>query len=305
MNDDDIDLHAARWHAAMDGDAMDWDGFTAWLEADPRHRAAYDGIALLDDAIVQDRDEIAALLPSPTPAPAPAPRWKRWAAGGGAIAAGVALMLAWPHPAPDRQWQTAARIGTIALADGTRVTMAPHSRLTARGGRTADLALAGAAYFDVPHRAGRTLTIEAGGYRVSDIGTRFTVNADRAAFRIAVAEGSLAVTAPTLAAPVALAAGHGLVARDGMVEAIAVDPAAVASWRTGLLVYRDTPLALVAADIGRYAGAVVTVDPRLADRRFSGALTIGDGTTLARTVAAIMAVDLHRDGAGLRLRPRP
>ena len=57
MNED-IHEEAARWFAAQDADDMDWDGFTAWLEADPRHRQAFDAVALLDDRISTQRDAI-------------------------------------------------------------------------------------------------------------------------------------------------------------------------------------------------------------------------------------------------------
>ena len=41
----DIDEAAARWHLAQADDDMDWSAFTEWLEADPRHRDAYDAMA--------------------------------------------------------------------------------------------------------------------------------------------------------------------------------------------------------------------------------------------------------------------
>ena len=46
----------------------------------------------------------------------------------------------------------------------------------------------------------------------------------------------------------------------------------VAGWRDGRLVFRNEPLSLVAQQIGRHAGVTVTVDPVIADRRFSGVL---------------------------------
>ena len=38
---DIIAQEAAAWHAASFDDDMDWDGFTAWLEADPRIEAVH------------------------------------------------------------------------------------------------------------------------------------------------------------------------------------------------------------------------------------------------------------------------
>ena len=56
---DRIIEQAAAWHVASSDDAIDWDGFTAWLEADPRHRTAYDEIALTDAVVLDHRDILA------------------------------------------------------------------------------------------------------------------------------------------------------------------------------------------------------------------------------------------------------
>ena len=164
--------------------------------------------------------------------------------------------------------------------------------------------MVGAAYFDVPHRDDRTLTITAGEYSVRDIGTRFEVSTQPQGTRIAVADGILTVSSDRLTTPVALRAGQALVAAGRTTALSRSDPAAVGSWRRGQLVYDRVPLALVAADLGRYGGRQVTVDPRIADLRFSGALAIGDGTKLANSVAAILGIAARSDGVGLRLEPR-
>lgn len=280
---------------------MDWDGFTDWLEADPRHRAALDALVVIDDAVTTRRDEIARQLPAPLAAPTRR-RWPIVISGG--LAAALALAIGWPAARPDRVWRATERAQTIALDGGIRAVLAPHSRLVAAGGDDTRLALAGAAYFDVPHRDGRTLAITAGAYTVRDIGTRFEIVADRHATKVAVAEGRLSVTADTLERPVALAAGKVMLASDDGVTLARQPAAAVASWRSGRLVYDAAPLALVAADIGRYAGRRVTLDPRIAGRRFSGVLIIGDGTGLGQDVATILGVSARDDGARLLLEPR-
>ena len=44
---------ALAWRAALESDDADWDGYTLWLEADARHREAFDQIALTE-RIVDD-----------------------------------------------------------------------------------------------------------------------------------------------------------------------------------------------------------------------------------------------------------
>ncbi|WP_242184632.1 FecR domain-containing protein [Sphingomonas sp. CARO-RG-8B-R24-01] len=307
MNED-IGQRAAQWHAAQDADDMDWDGFAAWLEVDSRHRDAFDRIALLDDDIISQRSAILAGIDPPKEVPARAAGrragWRWVVAGGGAVAATLAVTAMIPRAAPDVAWRSDASSREIVLGDGSRVALAPHSRLVARNGDQTQLALTGAGYFEVPHRTGRSLSIAAGGYRISDIGTRFNVATDQAATRIAVADGDLTVTSLQLTAPITLVRGHAMVARGATVSVSTVAADSIGSWRRGQLLYAGAPLLLVANDISRYAGLETTVDPAIADLHFSGALKIGDGAKPAESLAAIVGVAARRDGVRTRLEPR-
>ncbi len=308
-----IDAAAARWFAAQDADDMDWDGFTLWLEADPRHGAAFDRLALIDDDIVAQAPAIRALLPAnddakdvaDLPPAAPTRRWWPMVGGGmAAAAAALALMIGLPARAPDdRMWQTGATAQAVDVGEGIRVTIAPHSRLTAQGGAQ-QLALQGAAYFDVAHRDGRELAISAGPIEIRDIGTRFDVTTDgRAVAQVAVAEGQVSIVAGARTAPRTVAAGQSLSLVDGRARLAPADPAGIGGWRGGTLSYSDAPLALVAVDLSRYAGTGIRVAPSIVDRRFSGALTVGDGSKLVDQVAAILDLRVVRDPAGVRLEP--
>ena len=55
------------WHLASCRDDMDWDGFTLWLEADPRHRAHYDEITLTDAALEVRREALRTALEDALP----------------------------------------------------------------------------------------------------------------------------------------------------------------------------------------------------------------------------------------------
>jgi transmembrane sensor len=89
----------------------------------------------------------------------------------------------------------------------------------------------------------------------------------------------------------------------GLAEMKAVAAADVGSWRRGRLVYSNTPLSIVAADLSRYSGKVVTVDPRIRDQEFTGVLAIGDGSKLFDNIAALMAISYRADPGGVRLVP--
>jgi transmembrane sensor len=173
----------------------------------------------------------------------------------------------------------------------------------ANGPRDTQLRLEGSAYFDVPHDPARQLVIAAGPYAVRDIGTRFELMSDGRQLKVAVAEGQVNVSLPGTAQPVAVAANHRLlVAGDPTIaEYGQVEAAELASWREGRLVFRNEPLSMVASQVGRHAGLTVTVDPAIAQQRFSGVLAIGDGSRLVAELGQIMGLREVRDAAGVRL----
>lgn len=305
---DRIMNEALSWHGAQARDDMDWEAFAEWLEADPRHRAAYDDVALIDTAVDRHRETLRPLLP----AVEEKARQHRWyAVAGVGIAAALALVIGAPMlrqgaPAPADYRTGAGETRTIALNDGSTILLSASSHLRVSGTRQDDLTLEGGAYFDVPHDPARTMRIHVGGYEVSDIGTRFDITASHMTLRVAVAEGRLSVGSAALATPVVLTAGHRLLVEQtkGKAEVEPVHAADVGSWRSGRLVYDNVPLSLVAADISRYAGQTVTVAPDIAGQRFSGVLAIGDGSGLVSNLQQFMDLQASVKGDHVRLDAR-
>lgn len=304
---------AIAWHFASEGDDMDWSAFTAWLEADSRHRKAYDEIALSDRLIEDHRRDIDKRLPAndqPMPEEVPAPSgkrgWMRWA--GTAIAACLVAVLAVPQflANPEQVYQTHASGQRIALADGSTIQLAPRSKLVIAGRDASEMTLDGGALFDIRHNPDRPLRIAAGDLSISDIGTRFDVRSAPGQIRVDVADGEVSVGAAALAQSIRLTRGRGLVfdagAGTALVTAISADK--VGEWRSGHLSYDTAPLSLVAADLSRYAGVDVTVPAALAGRQFSGTLAIGNGDAALRDLSQLMGLELGRDGRGYRLGER-
>lgn len=300
---------AASWLVRQDDDGMDWDAFTLWLEADPAHRRAFDELASLDSQLdrlsQQLRVSEGLRLPSHH---APSLRWRKWAGfGGGAIAAGIALVLAFQpsrRAVPIQSYHSAAgKTVGITLAEGGRVLLAPASQLTVQGEH---ISLQGTAFFDVPHRPGREVTVSAGDFTVVDIGTRFSIANETGGLVVEVAQGSLSVSSDRLTKPIRLAEGQELQADKSStaVRLIAVDPQQVASWRTGKLQFDQVPLAMVARDISRYSGEEITVDPAIGGEPFSGVIAIDHGEAPVRTLADILSLDIEQVHGGFRLEPR-
>jgi transmembrane sensor len=302
--DEDVMLQAARWHAAASRPDCDWQLFTEWLEASPRHRDAYDEVALLED-------RIARLAPALAELPARQPRRRVWLAA--AMAAGLVLFAVLGYRALSPQLLGRPRMlaaaahatNAVVLDGGVKVLLAPGSTLAVSGRHDSRLVLGGDAWFDVPHDPRRELVIDAGGYQVRDIGTRFEVVSAGKVLKVSVAEGDVGVVMPGRDAPVPVHEGQRLlVAGDpAIAEYGAVAAADVAGWREGRLVFRNEPLSVVAPQLARHSGLAVTVDPLIAQQRVSGVFSIGDGSQLVAQFAQILALGTEMDGAAVRLVP--
>lgn len=302
---------AAAWHAAALGVDMDWTGFTAWLAEDDRHRIAYDQVALADDLVAARPDLLRGGAASAVDPVVVAPgfgskrRWPLWL-GSGLAASLAALMIAGQVIPPEAErFSTAGQSRTIALGDGSQVVLAPRSSLSVGGRDGTQLALAGAAYFDIRHRPDRTLAVTAGALTVTDIGTRFEISRHGDRVQVEVAEGEVATHSQALAKVERLVAGKRLVLDPALGRATlsTIAPDQVGDWREGRLNYDSERLDLVAADLARYAGIRVEVSQGVGTRRFSGSLLIGDGENAIRDLAQLMQLRLRRDGAVWRLEP--
>lgn len=305
--DQDVMEQAVAWHTVLEQDEADWDGYMLWLEADPRHRDAFDAVSLVMATVDDHRAGIAGLLAAQHPTDCPRKGFGRVLAyAGGGMAAAIALMIAIPllrAPAP-MQIYNAENVGdrAVDLNNGVRVTLSPSSSIVVRGKEAGRIELSrGEAFFDVRHDPGRTLTVTAGGYSISDIGTRFAVNLAAETFRVGVSQGSISVAPPKSDQPVRVSAGYQLVGGGNTLKMSPVAPAEVGSWREGRLSYSDTPLELVLADITRYSNKRVEVDPSLENTHFSGILVIGDGSKLVEDLATLIGARIREEGDRIRL----
>lgn len=296
---------AAAWHIASAHDDMDWDAFTAWLEADSRHCAAYDDIALTD-ALIEDH-AISLREASTEQAVQSFPTKRRmgryWS--GFAIAASLVLAITGLTLRDTTTVYTAGdNVQQIALSDGSTIELAPHSRLElSRNER--ELSLNGGAYFKIRHDPDRTMTVSAGPIKISDIGTEFDVQATEQEVRLEVSDGEVQVTSKQLDQPIELSRGNALLLdkRDGEATVSEIEIAEVGAWRAGRLSFSNIPLELVVIDLKRYTGLEVRLADELKRRRFSGTLTIGNGQKALADLSEIMGLGVDRSGGSYRLVP--
>jgi transmembrane sensor len=300
---------AIAWQLALGGEDADWDGYVEWLEADPRHREAFDSIAIVAAAVEEHKADVRTILDARMPTPRPGFLSSARLLWGGAVAAALALFVTIPALWSPRQVAVTyqaepGKNRSIALANGTNVILSPSSSIVVRGKDAHAVELAsGEAYFDVKHDPRRALTVSAGDYRITDIGTRFSVSLSDGTFRVGVSDGIVTVTSPQLGQEVQVSAGHQLVNGGRALTLSPVATAEIGSWRAGRLSYTDAPLRLVAADISRYSGRTVVVDPSLEKNHFSGTLVIGDGSRLPADLATILSAGVRQEGNVVRIGP--
>jgi ferric-dicitrate binding protein FerR (iron transport regulator) len=162
----------------------------------------------------------------------------------------------------------------VTLPDGSEVTLNAGSSLRYRRGfawmpgvpqARRGVTLEGEAFFDVASD-GRPFEVQAGGARVTVLGTRFNVRArpavsGEAAVRVDVEEGRVRVTAERGVAAVELGAGEAVRVEPGA-ETLTVEPVSasrIGAWRSGGLTVTDEPLAVVLSEIGIRFGVSVTL----------------------------------------------
>ncbi len=306
---EEIDQIAATWHLAQAGDETDWHAFTDWLEADPRHREAYDAIALLDAQIDDARPTLNVLLPPLDAFPAPR-RIVRFAALGAsamaviaAVVTGLLYLPGTPAPIATAYRAPVGRVRTLRLPDGSVAALAPGSVLSVAPSRDIAMTLDGSAFFDVRHDPSHPLIVRAGSFEIRDVGTRFDVSVGGGMVRVAVAEGRVAINGRNVAGQVAVSAGQAmtLIGNGGAATVRPARAASIGQWRGGSLVYDDVPLGLVVADIARSTGQPVTIDQTVALHRFSGVIAPGSRNAMVATLSELTGLNTRMDGDAIRL----
>ncbi len=232
----------------------------------------------------------------------PVQRFRMGAIGMAALAIVAVVTLAVTQVSDRRTLLIAERVATtapgqrstITFADGTRMTLAPATRVRYAAdfgtpGAVREVLLDGEAYFEVAHDARRPFRVIAANAVTEDIGTRFAVRAypEDSTVRVLVAEGAVALAVrsrddshkgkhgPAPDVPVLRGGTIGELDREGRTRVTAgVDPSEYLAWRDGRLVFGRAPLVAVAHELSRWYGVDVQVtDPVLAARHVSATVT--------------------------------
>jgi transmembrane sensor len=305
-DEDGIDAAALDWAIRTgEPDFADWEAFTAWLEADPRHAERY-------QALQADADDLAAIVPVPAaqpPRPAPVRLTRRrWLTGAVAAAltgiVGVSVLQTRSDPYVVETAPGAMR--TVALGDGSSIALNGGTRLTLdrRDQRYAAIDR-GEALFTVRHDAAHPFKVKVGRDELIDVGTVFDVIRSDGKTWVGVAEGAIIFNPRKEAVPVP--AGRALSTADdgGDVQVSDVATDSVGAWQRGQLDFAGTPLGEVAAALSRAMGIRVTVAPPIAARTFRGTIAIADIRQDPARLERLLGVSMRRMAGGWEIAPVP
>lgn len=292
-----------------------------WLARDPDNREAWLRAQAIWSGFDQAGDEATLRGLRRRAAKASRPlRSSRWMAAAAVfiVAIGLGLWLAErpvPSPPPpvveasavfgEPDLVTTAEARTFDLPDGSKASLAPGSALDLaydHGGRAMRL-VKGRAFFDVVADRERPFMVEAGGRRITALGTRFDVRLDEGPLRVTLVEGQVSVARTVDAAdgpgrPVVLTAGQQLTVAPGR-DVVAPAQAGASAWREASITFDDRPLSEVVAELNRHSATQLVIDdPKVAAMRVTGRFRTGDPQRFLRTLAQVLPVRGEAAGQG-------
>lgn len=302
-----ISAQAAAWISRLNADdrsaAVDA-ACREWLAADPRHRAAFEvANRMWEDAStlpislaarIGRRDLVADEL-------GPLRERRRGSRPWLAVAALVLAVsggMIWHAKRPQVLETKTGQQLTVPLDDGSRLILNTDTRVRLRFDkrvRQVDLE-SGEAMFDVAKDPARPFRVRVGDRQVTALGTLFVVRYDDQQTAVTLVDGKVSVsgqgaTAATPAEPVKQNAGgareEATILQSGervtfvqrtqltSIDRPVIDT--VTAWKTGQIVFQNTPLATAVVEMNRYSVRKLRlVSPASAQMPVSGLFRLGD-----------------------------
>jgi len=317
---------AMAWHACLEGEPQegDWQAFTAWLEADPENRQAFDAVdglsmnisqAMLSAPEGRTADVIAFrthrdMVHDAAASRGPARFWPALAA----LAAAAVLVLViqpWRVETPDVR-ALSTQLGerqAVTLADGSTVHLNTATALSVSLGRDSRDILfeKGEALFDVKSDPERPFVVAVADRRVRVVGTAFDVLRHNGRVIVSVERGTVHISRSDNAAAkaVTLAAGDRFIANENSSEyrVVRIDPALMSAWRSQRVIFEDATLSQVVSELNRYfVKPLVINDPAIASLHFSGVLAIDEEADVLRRLAAFLPITVQAEDDRVVLR---
>jgi transmembrane sensor len=191
-------------------------------------------------------------------------------------------------------------VTSIPLSDGSSVLLNSGGKLrVALTDKERLIKLeTGEAFFDVAKDPERPFVVQAGQKRIVAVGTRFSVRRQDSEVQVIVTDGKVRVQPSSKAGSGKLLTAGAMIRteRDALVVERKTPHEAeeALSWRSGHLIFKETPLADAVAEFNRYTRQQIVIDdPELAALRISGKF---------RSTYAGSFVELLEKGFGIGVR---
>jgi transmembrane sensor len=311
MNTKMVQAAAASWILRQrDGagwSAEDQKAFDSWLEESLAHRIAF----LRLHAVWQDADRLRVLRKPPgafrSGVRRAVPKAVHFAAFL-AIVAAVGVGSSWYLSRPNER-SYATIVGErkiVRLTDGSRIELNTDTSLRLSIGATGRhvALLRGEAYFDIAHDAKRPMVVDVGNYRITDIGTQFSVRRSDQRLEVELVEGSARLESSAQGERSAVLKPGDVVIATADSLSLRKSPASAMtdslSWRRGVLVFHHTPLSDVVAEFNRYnTQKMVLSDPALAERTITATLPTNDLNAFTRIAQEFFGLHVAKNNGGI------
>lgn len=304
---------AVGWLVTLNSGAVsasERQGFEHWLQADARHRSAWEQLqGPLQQMLSPLRPTMGGLMGEAMGRADARTRRRRsllrGALGLGGMAVGAGF-VAHRH-APLHQWTADLRTGTgerrdFALPDGSTVTLDARSAadLDFRGGQRTIVLRQGALLAHAAAQAweaGAAFTVRTAHGQVQALGTRFVVRQEADSSLVSMLEHSVQITTPQ---------GHSQVLPQGRsarfgpagIAEDATEPGTAAAWQRGMLEAHDLPLGEIVQALRAYRAGFIRVAPRAAALQVYGTFSLDDTDRALAALAETLpiAVNVYQRG---------
>ncbi|WP_439852000.1 FecR family protein [Pseudomonas syringae] len=280
-----------------DADAERLACFQEWLNADPEHARAFDKArAIWQSQPVQLAAEDIAQPRKRSAWRRIRPHWKPLATAA-VLLLGLFSFSNLPLRLQADHLTVVGERQRLELADGSRVLLNTDSAFSSRideQQRSARL-LQGEAFFEVPSRPGLPLEIDAGPVRMSANSTEFSVRYLDGVAQVDVQRGAVDVRALRGDSSLSLAAGERIrVGPGGFGHREKLDPARDLAWVQGRLIFDNSPLSEVLAELRRYyPGWIINTNAQLDRVAVTGNYRLDNPLDVVRSLAQITSASVH------------
>lgn len=235
-----------------------------------------------------------------------------WATAAVILIAVTSMFLLRPFtdPVPKLLAESGASISVVELANGSRATLRPHSRLyeLSSTDRLQSYSLNGEALFEVESQSERIFSVEAGPGRVVVTGTRFTLTDRDELSTVHLLDGSVIFETADRANSVTLSAGEAAVINRESVlgEPFAVDAEEITGWTQNRLTFRDRPMADILSELEFHYNITIQVPDKIEQITLGGSVALDSPEQSLEDLGTVLGGEfIQTDHRSYQFRPLP